>query len=237
MSLADKHSYLPAIEAYVKSEMASNDSSHDWNHIERVRRMARVLGQRENLSPDQQYLAEVSALLHDIGDWKYAGNDAKKGIWGAPLEVETFLTHLGLDSLTIQCVCYVIAHVGFSKEIESSSTANTVSNDLLSVLNVVQDADRLDAIGALGIVRCLTYGAVKGQPLYDPQVPPRVGLSAQEYKSGKTITMNHFEEKLFKLKDLMKTASGRQVAEQRHRYMQGFVAQFKSEWDYTGILI
>jgi uncharacterized protein len=226
---------IPAIESYVKAEMASNDSSHDWNHIQRVRRMAQILALRENLTADQQYLAEISALLHDIKDWKYAGNDVDIGRWGAPLEVEQFLFKLELDDFTIQCVCYVIAHVGFSKEIETNGTkTQMVSNDLLSVLNVVQDADRLDAIGALGIIRCLTYGAVKGQPLYDPEVPPRVGLSAQEYKSGQTITMNHFEEKLFKLKDLMKTSSGRQVAEQRHQYMKGFVAQFQSEWDYQG---
>lgn len=222
-------------EAYVKSEMSSNDSSHDWNHIERVRRLAHYIAKEEGLDGENQLIVELSALLHDIKDWKYSGSETE-GV----LATRKFLTAQGISNHIIDEVCYVIGHVGFSKEIGGNSHINIESNldrkgDMgvspRPILAAVQDADRLDALGAIGIARCLTYGGAKHRILYDPNIPPRDHLNEKEYKYGQSTTINHFNEKLFKLKDMMKTHTGRKIAEKRHQLMVDFISQFENEWD------
>lgn len=207
-------------EAYVKSEMSSNDSSHDWNHIERVRRLAHYIAKKEGLDGENQLIVELSALLHDIKDWKYSGSETE-GV----LATRKFLTAQGISNHIIDEVCYVVAHVGFSKEIGGSDGHSRPT------LSAVQDADRLDALGAIGIARCLTYGGAKHRILYDPNIPPRDHLNEKEYKYGQSTTINHFNEKLFKLKDMMKTNTGRKIAEKRHQLMVDFISQFSNEWD------
>ena len=212
---------------YVQQEMAGNDSSHDWNHIDRVRKLAKFIAQKEGLSESQQLEVELAALLHDIKDWKYSGN--KLAGYEASKE---FLEQNHVDPTIIDAVCYVVANIGFSTEI-SQQPGKVVH--VSPVLAVVQDADRLDALGAIGIARCLTYGGAKNTILYDPSIPPRDHLTEQSYKYGQSTTMNHFHEKLFKLKDLMKTGTGRQIAKSRHRFMENFISQFHNEWNCTDL--
>lgn len=217
-------SFLEQIVTFVKGEMLTNDSSHDWHHIERVRRLAKTLAVREGLDEKQQFMVELCALLHDIKDWKYSnGSDSQEDF------VRNFLEKQEISSDLINDICYVISRIGFSKQL--SSSAEGIRPELVHVLDIVQDADQLDAIGAMGIARCLTYGGAKNNILYDPEIKPRENLTEKEYKYGKSTTINHFHEKLFKLKDLIKTESGRKIAEKRHEIMVNFVNQFYNEWD------
>ena len=185
--------------AYVRLEMSGNDASHDWNHIDRVRKLAKFIAIHEGLNESQQLEAELSALLHDIKDWKYSGSETA----GAEASRD-FLNENHVDPKVISKVCYVISNIGFSKEIGGKPPITPgepegfKGDDVL--LGVVQDADRLDALGAIGIARCLTYGGAKNRVLYDPDLPPRDHLNEKEYKYGNSTTMNHFAEKLFKLK-------------------------------------
>lgn len=229
---------------YVKGEMASNDSSHDWYHIERVCRLAKTLAVREGLDEIQQLMVELCALLHDIKDWKYdslgksqsrkeadmsASRTGAMGVCPQVDAVRTFLETCKVSSCLIDDICYVISRVGFSKQL--SQLKDPIRPELDHVLAIVQDADQLDAIGAMGIARCLTYGGAKNNVLYDPDLKPRENLTEKEYKYGKSTTINHFHEKLFKLKDLIKTKSGRQIAEKRHQVMVYYVNQFYNEWN------
>ncbi|KAI3436281.1 hypothetical protein D9Q98_002334 [Chlorella vulgaris] len=238
-------------EAFVKQRIQHHDSSHDWWHIHRVRNMALKLAAAENLSAEERHLAELAALVHDVADHKYSTS---------PLEdrrqLASFLAdQLGLTQQEQEVVLYVTDNVGFKEGLPSSCAGNEKdssapgSNALGSsgaagsdgaeaalqqrVLAVVQDSDRLDAIGAIGIARCLTFGGSFNRVLHDPAIPPRTHLTQQQYtdKAAQQTTLNHFHEKLFKLKDLMRTAAGRAVAESRHKYMQEFVERFHAEWE------
>ena len=207
-------------ENYVKAEMSQNDSSHDWNHIERVRNLALHIAKKEGLDQESLLVVELAALLHDLKDWKYSGSETA-GVQAT----NDFLINKGVAKHIIDEVCYVVGNVGFSKEIGGKS------GEIRPTLGAVQDADRLDAIGAIGIGRCLTYGGAKNRILYDPKIPPRTQLNEKEYKYGQSTTMNHFSEKLFKLKDMMKTQTGKSIAEKRHQVMFNFVSQFENEWN------
>lgn len=206
--------------SYVRQEMLGNDASHDWNHIDRVRKLAKFIAEKEGFSQSQQLEVELGALLHDIKDWKYSGDEN-----ASSEAAREFLSQNNVDPKVIKEVCYVVANIGFSKELSQEPGAY-----VSPVLAVVQDADRLDAVGAIGIARCLTYGGAKNRILYDPAIPPRDHLSESEYKYSQSTTMNHFAEKLFKLKSLMKTETGRQIAEQRQQFMENYVKQFELEW-------
>ncbi|KAL4859050.1 hypothetical protein ACK3TF_000834 [Chlorella vulgaris] len=238
-------------EAFVKQRIQHHDSSHDWWHIHRVRNMALKLAAAENLSAEERHLAELAALVHDVADHKYSTS---------PLEdrrqLAIFLAdQLGLTQQEQEVVLYVTDNVGFKEGLPSICAANEKdsnapgSNALNNsgaagsdgaeaalqqrVLAVVQDSDRLDAIGAIGIARCLTFGGSFNRVLHDPAILPRTHLTQQQYtdKAAQQTTLNHFHEKLFKLKDLMRTAAGRAVAESRHKYMQEFVERFHAEWE------
>ena len=215
--------------AYVQSEMASNDSSHDWNHIDRVRKLARFIAIKEGLTELQQFEAELAALLHDIKDWKYSGSS----IAGEQAARE-FLEQNQVDPEIITVISYVVAHIGFSKELTGLKAQSNLHMD--QVLAVVQDADRLDALGAIGIARALTFGGAQNRILYDPNLPPRDHFTEKEYKYGQSTTINHFYEKLLKLPAMMKTATGRQIAEKRGKFMEDYIEQFQMEWqgkDFT----
>ncbi|KAI9003651.1 hypothetical protein BC832DRAFT_559610 [Gaertneriomyces semiglobifer] len=217
----------PLIEAtvlFVKKELAGNDPSHDWDHIQRVYNTAKTLAVAEGLSAAQTTVVELGALLHDVGDWKYA----QHGQTGEEL-VKAFLH--SRDDVTpevIEQVVAIVKGVGFNHELGVPAGL-----DVSKELAVVQDADRLDAIGAIGIARTFSYGAVKGAPLYDPAILPRENVTQKEYKNsnGKNSTINHFYEKLLKLKGKMKTESGRRMAEKRHAFMELYLQTFLDEWN------
>lgn len=208
-------------ESLVQSVMSSWDSSHDAFHAFRVRNLALSLASEEGLSPHQTQIVELAALLHDIDDHKYVSSEGHE-------TAEQFLSCQNVPIDMIQCVMNIIHNMGFKEEVERLS-----NGQLAPEFGIVQDADRLDAIGAIGIARCFTFGGSRNRVLYNPDIPPRVNMTKEEYmKQGeKQTTLNHFHEKLLKLKDLMKTKAGKRRAEGRHKVMEGFLEEFYGEWE------
>lgn len=205
------------VAAHIEHRFAGEGSGHDWHHIRRVWRLAQTLAREEGADVE---IAELGALVHDIADWKFHGGDETVG----PREAERLLRDEGAPEALIAPVVDIVATISFK--------GAGVATPMRSLEGAcVQDADRLDALGAIGIARCFAYGGHAGRPLYDPAVPPVLHATAQAYKTAKGTSLNHFHEKLFLLKDRMNTASGRRLAEARHAYMADFVARFLGEWE------
>ncbi|XP_047311153.1 uncharacterized protein YpgQ [Impatiens glandulifera] len=210
-------------EDLVQSVMKSNDASHDPAHVFRVRDLALSLAAEEGLSssPDSMLIVEIAALLHDIGDYKYVSNPSEEKI------AEDFLDNEGIEENKKLKILSIIKRMGFKDELGGNEY---IEGD--KEFGVVQDADRLDAIGAMGIARCFTFGGSRKHKLHDPAIKPRLDLSKESYMNKEEqTTINHFHEKLLKLKDLMKTESGKRRAEKRHKFMETFVQEFYEEWD------
>lgn len=209
---------------YVKKELEGNDASHDWYHIKRVMDLAIKIAEREKMGTDSNNhidmdVVKMGALMHDIKDWKYSGSDTA----GAEA-VEKWLTEKRYPVDKIQKVLEIVKGISFSSEIGETQ------KDMSIELKIVQDADRLDAMGAIGIARAFTFGGARRNPIHKPDVLPRE-ITKETYKKEKNgTTINHFYEKLLKLKDMMKTKTGRRVASQRHQYMESFVYEFLHEW-------
>lgn len=203
---------------FVKETLANAEGGHDWFHIQRVFNNALLISKNENVDA---FVVQLGALLHDIADSKFHDGDESIG----PKVAREFLFNLNIDSKVIEHVINIIENTSFNKSLENTDLF--VSEEL----KVVQDADRLDAIGAIGIARCFNYGGFKNRTLYDPNIAPKLNMSKAEYKSSKTPTINHFYEKLLLLKNKMNTKTGKQIAERRHNYMLGFLDQFYSEWN------
>ncbi len=204
------------VAEHVKTKFLSESSGHDWHHIRRVWKLARQIAAAEGANME---VAELGALLHDIADWKFHGGDEAVG----PREAERLLTQEGAPRSIIEAVVAIVAAVSFK--------GAGVRNEMRSLEGqCVQDADRLDAIGAIGIARCFAYGGHDGRLIHDPEVAPVAHQTAAAYKAARGSSINHFHEKLLLLKDRMNTASGRALAEERHRYMEDFVSQFLREW-------
>ncbi|KAL9423293.1 hypothetical protein AB3S75_035394 [Citrus x aurantiifolia] len=210
-------------EKLVERSMKGNDASHDASHVWRVRDLALSLAREEGLAsnPDSMEIVELAALLHDIGDYKYLRDPSEEKI------VENFLEDEGLEESKKMRILNIIKKMGFKDEIAGRANA-----EFSPEFGVVQDADRLDAIGAIGIARCFTFGGSRNRVLHDPAIKPRSDVSKEQYmKKGEQTTVNHFHEKLLKLKDLMKTEAGRRRAEKRHKFMEEFLMEFYEEWD------
>ncbi|CAN1325488.1 Uncharacterized protein YpgQ [Linum perenne] len=210
-------------EQLVETTMKDNDASHDASHVWRVRNLALSLASEEGLSShsDSLQIVELAALLHDIGDYKYLRDPSEEKI------VEKFLEEEGIDEIKKVKILSIIKGMGFKDEL-----AGDVNSGNCKEFGVVQDADRLDAIGAIGIARCFTFGGSRNRVLHDPAIHPRLELSKEQYvKKEEQTTINHFHEKLVKLKDLMKTEAGKKRAEQRHKFMNEYLKQFYDEWD------
>ncbi|KAM5566399.1 hypothetical protein ABKV19_014868 [Rosa sericea] len=212
-----------AEELVVKS-MKGNDASHDPAHVWRVRDLALSLAREEQAlssNSDSMQIVELAALLHDIGDYKYLRDPSEDKL------VEHFLIDSGIEESKKTKIIKIINGMGFKDEL-----AGLTNSDLPLEFGVVQDADRLDAIGAIGIARCFTFGGSRNRVLHDPNIQPRSDLSKEKYmKKEEQTTVNHFHEKLLKLKDLMKTKAGRKRAEKRHKFMEEFLVEFYEEWD------
>lgn len=202
---------------FVKQQLEGAEAGHDWFHIERVYRNALRIADHENC---QREVVQLAALLHDIADSKFHGGDESIG----PKTARTFLESQHSDKATIDHVVKIIENISF----KGGKTDRTFSS---LELDIVQDADRLDAIGAIGIARTFNYGGFKNRPLYDPAIAPNLHMTKEEYKASQAPTLNHFYEKLLLLKDRMNTATGKKMAEDRHRFMEVFLAQFYAEWD------
>lgn len=201
--------------AYARKTLGREATGHDWLHVERVWASARTLGRG---SGADMYVVELAALLHDIADWKFHGGDASAG----PKKAAAWLRSLKVDEATVAHVASIIA--------ESSFKGARVRNRIATLEGrIMQDADRLDAIGAIGIARAFAYGGAKGRDIYDPAVKPVLHKSAKAYSGSAGPTLNHFHEKLLLLKGLMNTPGGRRAAAGRHRFMTAFLRQFGAE--------
>jgi len=203
--------------AFVRSTLAGDASGHDWWHIFRVWRTAKRIGQVEGAN---LLVVELSALLHDIADWKSHGGDFSVG----PRKAQEWLARFDLDPESIAHICFNIEHVSFK--------GATVKYPEMSLEGqVVQDADRLDAMGAIGIARTFAYGGTKGRAIYDPEIKPLEHTSVESYVHNESPSINHFYEKLLVLKNMMNTDCGRQLAEDRHRFMEDYLEHFYDEWE------
>ncbi|KAH9618703.1 hypothetical protein KSS87_006400 [Heliosperma pusillum] len=218
-------------EELVKKLMKDHDASHDASHVLRVRDMALSLAAEEGLSssPHSLQIVELAALLHDIGDYKYASHFKSLACRDPSEEklIERFLEEEGIEENMKTTIVGIVKAMGFKEELSG------VADQAYSVeFGVVQDADRLDAIGAIGIARCFTFGGSRNRVLHDPNIKPRLLVTKADYMDKeKQTTLNHFHEKLLKLKDLMKTQAGRRRAERRHAFMEEFMEQFYLDWD------
>ena len=202
---------------YVKQELQNAEGGHDWWHIERVWKLAKHIAQTEEV--DLQ-IVELGALLHDIADSKFNNGDEEIG----PQKARAFLESQKVDVEIINHVIQIIKNISFKGgKVQSTFTSKE--------LDVVQDADRLDALGAIGIARTFNYGGFKNREIYNPTIPPNLQMTKEEYKNSTAPSINHFYEKLLLLKDRMNTETGRAMAEQRHKFMQEYLEQFYKEWN------
>lgn len=202
---------------FVKETLSNAEGGHDWWHIERVWKLAKTIARTENADP---FIVELGALLHDIADSKFHQGDEKIG----PKKAREFLTSLQMEESLIVHVEQIIANISFKG-------GNHQKKFFSTELSVVQDADRLDAIGAIGIARAFNYGGHKGRELYNPYIAPNLSMTKEEYKASEAPTINHFYEKLLLLKDRMNTTTGKEMAKQRHRFMESFLKEFYHEWN------
>ncbi|MFY0757926.1 HD domain-containing protein [Metabacillus dongyingensis] len=203
------------VEKFVKSRLETEGTGHDWLHIDRVRRTALNLAKKYSCDLT---IIELSALLHDLIDDKLSDDIRMKTD-----EVANLLREEGLDPDSIQEVLTIISTISFK-----GGKRRAVSS---IEAQIVQDADRLDAMGAIGIARVFSYGGSKGNLIYDPVIPTRESMTYEEYRTIKSTSINHFYEKLLKLKDLMNTEEGKMLAQQRHQFMVDYLSQFFLEWE------
>ena len=207
-------------ESFVQDTLQGSEAGHDWSHIERVVRNARTIAAGEKADP---LVIELAALLHDIADSKFHNGNEELG----PERSERFLKGLDLPSELVDHVVNIVRNVSFKNELDPSKEDSFDSIEL----QVLKDADRLDAIGAIGVARAFHYGGYKNRALYDPSIKPVENQSKEQYKTSKAPTINHFYEKLLSLKDKMNTQTGRKMAEERHAFMESFLDHFYREWE------
>ncbi len=213
---------VQATETHVRERLSGDSTGHDWFHTYRVRRLALRIAadEAETGATLDRRVVELAALLHDIDDWKFAGGDET----AAPRAAAAWLAAQGAGPDTVSDVAEIVATLSF-KGAGVPTPMRTAEGA------IVQDADRLDALGAIGIARTFAYGGYKGSTLHDPGVPPTSHDSFAAYKASSGTSINHFAEKLLLLRDRMNTASGRHLAAERHRVMEAFLARFLAEWD------
>ncbi|WP_342549074.1 HD domain-containing protein [Paenibacillus sp. FSL P2-0089] len=207
---------ITAAENFAKEQLGQDTTGHDWFHTNRVRNTAALIARMEGASV---VICTIAALLHDVADEKL--NPSKEA---GLLKVQTWLTAHLPDEAACRHIMEIIGTMSFSGG--GGEPMSTLEGQ------VVQDADRLDALGAIGITRTMVFSGAKGRPVYDPEIPPRDESLKKEYRDySKGTAVNHFYEKLLKLKDLMNTPYGKQLAEERHRFMLIFLEQFDKEWN------
>jgi len=202
---------------FVKDSLKNAEGGHDWWHIYRVWQSAKTIAAKENVNME---VVELAALLHDIADSKFHNGDEEIG----PQKAADFLLSISVDLETVHHVQEIIRNISYKTSLEGATFTSLE-------LEVVQDADRLDAIGAMGIARAFSYGGFKRREFYNPDIPANLNMSKAEYKNSNAPTINHFYEKLLLLKDKMNTQTGRELAMQRHLFMEAFLEQFYAEWN------
>ena len=202
---------------FVKKTLQHAEGGHDWFHIERVFNNAKLIVKTETAD---EFIVSLGALLHDIADSKFHHGDETIG----PKKATEFLMTQNVDSLIIEHVVQIIRNISFK--------GGNVDRTFTSIeLDIVQDADRLDAIGAIGIARCFNYGGFKNREIFNPKIQPNLKMTKEEYKNSNAPSINHFYEKLLLLKDKMNTKTGENLAAKRHQFMEQYLENFYAEWD------
>lgn len=202
---------------FVKEKLQGAEAGHDWYHIERVWKLSKKIAATETCN---MQIVELSALLHDIADPKFHNGDETI----APKIAKNFLESQNLEKDAIDKIIFIINNISFKNR-------NEMPEYCSQELKIVQDADRIDAIGAIGVARTFNFGGYKNNLIYDPNIPPQLGMSKEAYKKSNGTTINHFYEKLLLLKDLINTEEGKKIAEQRHQFLLDFLDQFYKEWN------
>ena len=203
---------------FVKETLEGAEGGHDWFHIERVYKNALLISENEKVD---RFTVQLGALLHDIADAKFYNGDESIG----PKKAREFLKKQYVDEDIIIHIENIILFISYKSSLDASEKFTSPE------LDVIQDADRLDAIGAIGIARCFNYGGFKNRSLYDPTIEPNLEMTKEQYKKSTAPTINHFYEKLLLLKDKMNTKTGQLLAKERHGYMEQFLQQFYEEWN------
>lgn len=212
----DTPNIIDNIKNIVKQKLENAEAGHDWFHVERVYKMAvKIAGTESNIDMS---VIEYAALLHDIADSKFHDGDETIG----PALARDILEELGVSIEKIEHTVKIIENISFKGGYSFSDFAS-------KELDIVRDADRLDAIGAIGVARAFNYGGFKGRKLYDPEISPNLNMTKEAYKNSTAPTINHFYEKLLLLKDKMKTKEGKRIAEERHAFLELYLSQFMSE--------
>lgn len=202
---------------FVKQVLANAEGGHDWWHIYRVWKLSKQIAQTENAN---NFVVELGALLHDIADSKFNQGNEEIG----PRKAREFLSSLNVDEDVIVHVENIILNISFK--------GGNYAQEFKSVeLDIIQDADRIDAMGAIGVARTFNYGGYKGRELYNPEIKPNLNMTKEEYKNSNAPTINHFYEKLLLLKERMNTATGKAMALHRHKFMEQYLNEFYSEWN------
>ncbi len=208
--------------SFVKKTLEGAEGGHDWFHIQRVFRNSLLIAREEE--EVDLLVVSLGALLHDIADYKFHNGDESVG-----LKIATeFLKTLGLKGKTIVHVKRIVAHTSFKNTLPSKKSVRKFNS---RELQVVQDADRLDALGAIGIARAFHYGGYKNRKIYDPEIAPNLKMSREGYKKSEGPTINHFYEKLLLLKDKMHTTTGKRLAGERHAFLLQYLEKFYGEWN------
>lgn len=204
---------------FVKEKLKGAEAGHDWYHIERVWKLSKKIAETEDCNLE---VVELAALLHDIADPKFHNGDET-----VALKVSRgFLESQNAAEDVIESVLFIIKNISFKNRSEAPE-------NLPIELKIVQDADRIDAIGAIGVARTFNFGGFKNNLMYDPEIKPKLNMSKEEYKKSDGTTINHFYEKLLLLKDLMNTRKGKEIAAERHNFMLQFLDQFYKEWNVS----
>ena len=203
---------------FVKKTLEGSEGGHDWFHINRVYKNALLIAKNEKVD---LFVVQLGALLHDIADAKFYDGDESIG----PKKARDFLESQQVEETVISHIENIILFISYKSSFDHNRSFSSPE------LNVIQDADRLDAIGAIGIARCFNYGGFKNRSLYDPEIRPNLQMTKEEYKNSTAPSINHFYEKLLLLKDNMNTKTGKIIAQKRHSFMDEFLQQFLDEWD------
>lgn len=212
-------SVVDRISVSIRSQFEADSSGHDWHHIQRVLNMSRFIHSKEG---GDLLVIELAALLHDISDYKLNGGKLNEG----GIVATQIMKKFEIDSETIEKVVYIIDNISYKG-------ANTPAEMTSLEGMIVQDADRLDAIGAIGVGRTFAYGGHKGQAMYDPSLSTTMHSSFEEYATAKSSTINHFYEKLLLLTDRLNTRTAKEIGRRRHEFMQQFVDEFMLEWNFN----
>jgi uncharacterized protein len=223
----DRQEIIKKTELFVKETLSKDSTGHDWWHIHRVRNLAKRIARHEGADI---FIVELAALLHDIGDYKFFQGNEEAGA----VKVKEWLSSLEISPSLIDKIVEITSQISFMYTLPDKGKVKGKKNSAISTLSkelmAVTDADRLDAMGAIGIARTFTYGGFFNRPIYDPATKPSKSITKEEYKTTEAPSINHFYEKLLKLKDMMHTKLGRKMAKRRHRFLNLYLKHFFKEW-------